>query len=1303
MFLEDVRPDPSLASDSAVETAASLASTEARALHVRVVFFPAYGLRVGEKKRVVAAFPDCLLLEDDVVVPLADEASRWEYCSEAASLGHLSDFSPEPSAHRRSREERAKTYLRHRARQAVAGREIRAIADGAMATHAEAYDAARELKREEDRLVWWIRVLDSAAYDGLRRGDLRMVVAIEGPTLVLNDETRVGVDDEDRHWEPCDDRRRLRPPPSEPEDLFAKSGGSGGSVGSQTLNTLPTLFEDASFEDEARTLVTAPYDPFRSVELGALETASGASLRRVPADRVAAGSGGVGRGGAVGAPRAPRRASRSRRRSLARDDDVAWRPLDARSGDSDASAEDALWRITILPAGADAYGLDVGRVFLVVGLRGPTGLDASAATHRATGEFRPSASTAPVAGRELRVGVDGPYRRRASVGRAMAPGDDERLTAEEAVVLSAERLHAQRCRDGYFDGPRSIIRVPPAGQAAVAVVPAADAADAAKLKPGDVAEFVRLQLRRYNGLRCTVAEVYGGRALVTIAGDAEQGGGDAIDVSLRNLRRIGPDRGARPSPSDWRPLAPIRGWKKAKAEPAAPAPAPAAPAAETPPVSEQVSESTGPTYVYYPLEWQFRSIGDSLETPSEDDLRSGDLMRQSLDSRSLEEPLFAAGSARSAFRFLRRLAELATRGDDIWAGALRLEGLDDASFATPEAMTPEPSITPEPSVTPEPSITPEPSSSEPTVLGSERAVRASTRRRRSSAGPGRAPRPSRASTRRRRSSAARGRRTRRCSGRTTGASRSRAVYGRDPGDVFVVLGDRGKRWLCDDRLFVKKADEDYSWRWCEPTRRKGYAPPEPSTDEDDLDVRPKSVNTDTTEEEAPLFDGGSLSSEVTAVKATLSVEESLEASTPSTSAESAASERRRALVYLGRQARRAAAGAKLQITGDGSVVSEAFSAPTHLSGDSAYESVEDAAGEARAANFRHQGSGGAALPAQADGHGRAGSQANKLAIARQRELASGFGGDVARSEAKGLKELKTRSAREVAALDARGSAECNHTTDRKRDDYVAAAVVRGPAVDHGGFRAKLAVPVQQWDLRYRGGKVTTLGADDGVDEDPSVPLTDPSFETNVDWESTVEWSTEPSAARSDRAFAAEQLRVDADHAFAATQLRIRPSGGDRRPGHGRDVTEDDAPPSGPVGDMTVADLKTYARVKRVDLSGCDTRMAMVRACEPDLFGGEPLDAEPEPVAAEPSRSSASTPSHASALRALRQAEVRRVVAKQLRDLARNALATMEELWSAEAAAMARAVADRERDIEARSRPAAARGAGGRRGGGEERR
>jgi len=144
-------------------------------------------------------------------------------------------------------------------------------------------------------------------------------------------------------------------------------------------------------------------------------------------------------------------------------------------------------------------------------------------------------------------------------------------------------------------------------------------------------------------------------------------------------------------------------------------------------------------------------------------------------------------------------------------------------------------------------------------------------------------------------------------------------------------------------------------------------------------------------------------------------------------------------------------------------------------------------------------------------------------------------------------------------------------------------------------------------------------------------------------------------------------------------------------GRGTVVTsrEDDAPPSGPVGDMTVADLKTYARVKRVDLSGCDTRMAMVRACEPDLFGGEPLDAEPEPVAAEPSRSSdASTPSRASTLRALRQAEVRRVVAKQLRDLARNALATMEELWSAEAAAMARAVADRERDIEAalRDRP-----------------
>ncbi|KAH8049655.1 hypothetical protein JL720_15562 [Aureococcus anophagefferens] len=1043
--------------------------------------------------------------------------------------------------------------------------------------------------------------------------------------------------------------------------------------------------EDASFEDEARTLVTAPYDPFGSVELGALETASGASFG---ASVDLAGS------LASGSALAFLRHVAARRGRLAR-------------GGARAASD--------FGRGAGAYA--------------PLDETASFAVRDALG------AAADAVAVERRVGAAA--RSEGAEGAAEASRSRRRSLARDDDDVAWRPLDA---RSG--DSTR-----------AVAVVPAADAADAAKLKPGDVAEFVRLQLRRYNGLRCTVAGSLEGRFA-------------AGSVADRSLAPIAEDEAA-PRLAEGRCSARRR----------------------------------------------------SSPTP-----------QRVLGSHALE--------ARSAFRFLRRLAE-ARRGDDIWAGALRLEGLDDASFATPEAMTPEPSITPEPSASLE---------------------------RRARAGAAAVARLGAQASLERREEA---------NAKMFGTHYWRLeithpVYGRDPGDVFVVLGDRGKRWLCDDRLFVKKADEDYFWRWCEPTRRKGYAPPEPSTDEDDLYVRPKSVNTDTTEEEAPLFDGGSLSSEVTAVKATLSVEESLEASTPSTSvmetsashsgppthisdysskAESAASAPPRA-VYLGRQARRAprARSSRSRATAPSSPRrsprrrTSAATAPTKAWKTTRptrrARELPPAPGKRAALLFQLKRM---AMDAQ-------GSQANKLAIARQRELASGFGGDVARSEAKVLKELKTRSAREVAALDARGSAECNHTTvireeaeaftrlgfkDRKRDDYdyVAAAVVRGPAVDHGGFRAKLAVPVQQWDLRYRGGKVTTLGADDGVDEDPSVPLTDPSFETNVDWESTVEWSTEPSAARSDRAFAAEQLRVDADRAFAATQLRIgrrgeygvtglaekdrlavlakrfgeksrltrplrdalreqersvartsldafsavraaepssprrsrrstattattsrrssgRPCGARRRSrrssrtrrrrdestpksfddvgddalgyherymaggrvwaagaregyeawggrvsqivGRGTVVTskEDDAPPSGPVGDMTVADLKTYARVKRVDLSGCDTRMAMVRACAPELFGGEPLDAEPEPVAAEPSRSSdASTPSRESTLRALRQAEVRRVVAKQLRDLARNALATMEELWSAEAAAMARAVADRERDIE-RSRPAA---------------
>ena len=55
-------------------------------------------------------------------------------------------------------------------------------------------------------------------------------------------------------------------------------------------------------------------------------------------------------------------------------------------------------------------------------------------------------------------------------------------------------------------------------------------------------------------------------------------------------------------------------------------------------------------------------------------------------------------------------------------------------------------------------------------------------------------------------------------------------------------------------------------------------------------------------------------------------------------------------------------------------------------------------------------------------------------------------------------------------------------------------------------------------------------------------------------------------------------------------------------GIARKPSEMDELPSGSVATMNVANLQKYARIKRVDLSSCETRMDMIKACAPELFG-----------------------------------------------------------------------------------------------------
>ncbi|KAH8095058.1 hypothetical protein JL720_2331 [Aureococcus anophagefferens] len=59
-------------------------------------------------------------------------------------------------------------------------------------------------------------------------------------------------------------------------------------------------------------------------------------------------------------------------------------------------------------------------------------------------------------------------------------------------------------------------------------------------------------------------------------------------------------------------------------------------------------------------------------------------------------------------------------------------------------------------------------------------------------------------------------------------------------------------------------------------------------------------------------------------------------------------------------------------------------------------------------------------------------------------------------------------------------------------------------------------------------------------------------------------------------------------------------------GIARAPADEEQLPSGSVATMNIANLQKYARIKRIDLSGCDTRMDMIKACAPELFGGEPV-------------------------------------------------------------------------------------------------
>ena len=42
-------------------------------------------------------------------------------------------------------------------------------------------------------------------------------------------------------------------------------------------------------------------------------------------------------------------------------------------------------------------------------------------------------------------------------------------------------------------------------------------------------------------------------------------------------------------------------------------------------------------------------------------------------------------------------------------------------------------------------------------------------------------------------------------------------------------------------------------------------------------------------------------------------------------------------------------------------------------------------------------------------------------------------------------------------------------------------------------------------------------------------------------------------------------------------------------------------PSGSVATMNLKNLKTYARIKKIDISHCETRMDMIRTLAPELF------------------------------------------------------------------------------------------------------
>jgi len=60
------------------------------------------------------------------------------------------------------------------------------------------------------------------------------------------------------------------------------------------------------------------------------------------------------------------------------------------------------------------------------------------------------------------------------------------------------------------------------------------------------------------------------------------------------------------------------------------------------------------------------------------------------------------------------------------------------------------------------------------------------------------------------------------------------------------------------------------------------------------------------------------------------------------------------------------------------------------------------------------------------------------------------------------------------------------------------------------------------------------------------------------------------------------------------------------------TAEEEALPTGSVASMNVASLQKYARVKRVDIARCTTRMDLIRTLAPELFGGKQLEQTAEP-------------------------------------------------------------------------------------------